>query len=126
MYAVTVRSSRLIGVGSESEAEELLAGVLRIEYFYPAWRLLDILFEKRRVTHERLALAEFAWVSDPWRPVVCLSLAESRLSVGDRDGARETLTVCAALPMTERETVRFERIVRVVGLKDKVDAGSGE
>lgn len=126
MYAVTVRSSRLIGVGSESEAEGLLAGVLRIEYFYPAWRLLDILFEKRRVTHERLALAEFAWVSDPWRPVVCLSLAESRLSAGDRDGARETLTVCAALPMTERETVRFERIVRVVGLKDKVDAGSGE
>jgi hypothetical protein len=115
IYAVTVRSSRLLGAGAEREAEELLAGALRIEYFHPAWRLLDILYRKNRRSRERLALAEFAWASDPWRPGVCLSLAESRLEAGDREGAREILQVCAALPMTEAEESRFERVLKAAG-----------
>jgi hypothetical protein len=115
MYAVTARSSRLIAAGSGTEAEGLLTSVLRIEYFYPAWRLLDMLYEKGRRPRERLALAEFAWSSDPWRPVVCLSLAESRLEAGDRDGAREVLGVCATLWMSEAETARFERVMKRVG-----------
>ena len=126
MYAVTLRSSRLIGAGAEAEAEELLAGVLRIEYFHPAWQLLDLLYKKQSLIRERLALAEFAWSSDPWRPGVCLSLAGSRLAAGDRDGARETLGVCATLSMTERQTVRFKRLAENAGLKDAADTGSGE
>jgi hypothetical protein len=122
MYAVTLRSSRLIGTGAEAEAEELLAGVLRIEYFHPAWQLLDLLYRKQSLTRERLALAEFAWSSDPWRPGVCLSLAGSRLAAGDRDGARETLGVCATLSMTERQTVRFKRLAENAGLNDAADS----
>ena len=126
MYGATLRSSRLIGAGAEAEAEELLAGVLRIEYFHPAWQLLDLLYKKQNLTRDRLALAEFAWSSDPWRPGVCLSLAGSRLAAGDRDGARETLGVCATLSMTERQTVRFKRLAENAGLKDAADTGSGE
>ncbi len=121
MYAVTARASGLIGSGAESEAEGLLAGVLRFEYFHPAWRMLDMLYRKGRLTRERLVLAEFAWASDPWRPGVCLSLAESRLEAGDTGGARETLGVCASLPMTDREAARFKRAAEIIGLKDEID-----
>ena len=115
IYAVTARASRLAGAGMWKEAEDLLAGVLRLEYFHPAWQILDMLYAKENLTRERLVLAEFAWASDPWRPGVCLSLAESRLAAGDRAGARETLGVCSTLPMTERERARFERIVKIAG-----------
>ena len=119
MYAVTARASRLIRAGAGREAEELLAGVLRIEYFHPAWQMLDMLYGKERLIRERLVLAEFAWASDPWRPRVCLSLAESRLASGDGAGARETLGVCATLPMTDRERARFERLVSVTKMNDR-------
>ena len=119
MYAVTARASRLIRAGAGREAEELLAGVLGIEYFHPAWQMLDMLYRKERLTRERLVLAEFAWASDPWRPGVCLSLAESRLAAGDGAGAREPLGVCATLPMTDRERARFERLVSVTKMNDQ-------
>ena len=121
MYAVTARASGLIRAGAESEAEGLLAGVLRLEYFHPAWRMLDLLYRNGRLTRERLVLAEFAWASDPWRPGVCLSLAESRLDAGDTGGARETLEVCASLPMTDREAARFKRAVEIIGSRNEID-----
>ena len=115
IYAVTARASRLTGAGGEKEAGELLAGVLSLEYFHPAWQILDMLYLRERLDRERLALAEFAWASDPWSPGVCLSLSESRLAAGDREGAREILGVCGTLPMTERERARFDRIVKAAG-----------
>jgi len=74
-----------------------------------------MLYVEKRRQRDRLALAEFAWSSDPWRPAVCLSLAESRLEAGDREGALDVLGVCSGLPMSEAEAARFERVLERAG-----------
>jgi hypothetical protein len=125
IYAVTVRASRLMGAGKYADAEGLLAGALRIEYFYPAWNLLDMLYARERDARARLALAEFAWASDPWRASVNLALAESRLAAGDREGALELLGVLRSLPMTDREKARYRRLSEILRTREGGDGSKG-
>jgi hypothetical protein len=122
MYAVTVHASRLMGRGGDAEAEALLVGILEKAYFHPAWRLLDALLVGRGASRERLALAEYAWASDPWRADVCLAAARCRMEAGDRAGAAEVLEACSGIPMTADEADRFGRLVE----KTRMEGGNRE
>jgi hypothetical protein len=115
MYAVTVRASRMAAGGDTGGAEEILYGVLETDYFHPAWKLLDSLLRRRGASRERLALAEFAGARDPWRARVCIAIAESRMGVGDVEGAAEAIARCEELPMTGAEKRRLGRISIISG-----------
>jgi len=115
MYAVTSRAAALERAGRSAEAEGLLSDLLRTFYFYPAWRTLDRIHARTGRHALRLTLARFAREFDPWRPAVCLALAESALLAGERETAAEALRACAGLEMDEREAERFRRLAAASG-----------
>lgn len=98
IYALTARARTFLSRGDAAEAERTLVETLNVFYFYPAWRELDRLYARRGRLEERAAAAAFAYRSDPNRADVCLAFAESRIALGNTEGAREALERCRRLP----------------------------
>lgn len=114
IYALTARGRSLIRAGRGREAEQPLAGALRIYYFYPAWRLLTDLYRRGGRSEELDGLAEFGYQYDPNRVDVCLLLARSRLDRGESGGVGELLERSGRLSPTEGQRMELEALRRAL------------
>lgn len=112
IYALTARGSALVARGAEREGERSLVEALHVFYFYPAWKALDGLYERRGRLAERESAASFAFGYDPNRVDVRLALAESRISLGKPEGVRDVLEGCLGLPASPRERQEAAELIR--------------
>jgi hypothetical protein len=115
IYALTSRGRTQLLRGREQDGERSLIEALRIFYFYPAWKALDGLYERRDRVAERETAAAFAYRFDPNRADVCLALAESRLARGSTEGVREILDRFMELPAPVGDRSRAAALLETLG-----------